>query len=85
MDLEQEWYDNIRNGWIPLCDKCNENINRDNFFDNRNERGVYCEKCWNYIHIRKWECDTCKSTGSMRHESEILLKNCCGNEVTWLK
>ncbi len=84
MDLELEWYSNVRNGWTPSCDKCNENINRDNFTHNRNERGVYCEKCWNYIHIRKWECDTCKSTGSMRHEI-ILPKVCCEENVTWLK
>ena len=29
--MEYEWYENVRNGFTPLCDRCNENINRDEF------------------------------------------------------
>ena len=72
MSLELEWYDNVRNGWSALCDKCNENINRDNFFDNRNERGVYCEKCWNYIHLQRWT-DKDGNKHTLRSE-QIIIK-----------
>ena len=80
--LEQEWYDGIRNGWTPLCDRCNDNINRDNFYDNRNQRGVYCEKCWNWIHIKKWVCSECKATGTIRSDRKLVLKH-CKEEVIW--
>jgi len=52
--LELEWYENVRNGFIPLCDRCNENINRDEFFTQRNQRGVYCYSCWNWIHLQHY-------------------------------
>jgi len=82
--LEYEWYENVRNGFTPLCDRCNENINRDEFFTQRNHRGVYCEGCWNWIHIKKWKCDTCGLTGTLRSE-KLPIKVCCGKEVSWQK
>lgn len=82
--LEYEWYENVRNGWEALCDRCNENINRDEFFTQRNQRGVYCERCWNWIHLMKFKCDICESSGSMRSEVRPF-KLCCGREVTWLE
>ena len=84
MDLELEWYDNIRNGWNPLCDRCYNNISRNDFFENRNERGVYCEKCWNWIELKKWGCNICGSKGTIRSE-RLLIKTCCGKEVLWQK
>ena len=80
--LELEWYENVRNGFIPLCDRCNENINRDEFFTQRNHRGVYCEKCWNFVNLRKWKCIVCSSTGSLRNE-RLLDLNHCGELVLW--
>ena len=80
--LEYEWYENVRNGWEALCDRCNENINRDEFFTQRNQRGVYCEGCWNWIHLKKWKCNNCESSGTMRNE-RLLPKVCCGQEVSW--
>ena len=82
--LETEWYENVRNGFTPLCDRCNENIDRDSFFNNRNERGVYCEKCWNWIHLKKWKCVVCNSTGTHRGEKTVLKKH-CGEIVLWQK
>lgn len=82
--MEYEWYENVRNGFTPLCDRCNENINRDEFFTQRNHRGVYCEGCWNWIHLRKWKCNICQATGSHRSE-KLLPKLHCKEEVTWLK
>ena len=82
--MEYEWYENVRNGFTPLCDRCNDNINRDEFFTQRNHRGVYCEGCWNWIHLRKWKCSVCNCKGSIRSERN-LLKTCCDKEVLWLE
>ena len=70
-----------------LCDRCNisklshyeyeDNHNPDN--DNR-----YCTECTTYIILRKWKCNKCQSSGTMRNE-RILPKVCCKQEVSWLK
>ena len=81
---ETEWYENVRNGFIPLCDRCNENICKEEFDYNRNDRGVYCGKCWNWIHLRKWKCLVCNGTGTHRGDKKIV-KSHCGEEVVWLQ
>lgn len=41
----------------------------------------YCDECWNFIHLKKWKCKVCKSTGSIRNE-RILPMNCgCGGKI----
>lgn len=82
--MEQEWYDNVRNGGQYLCDRCNETVNIENFVNNRNNRGVYCDGCWNWIHLKGYKCNTCGSTGTLRSE-KLPIKMCCGREVTWQK
>lgn len=82
--MEYEWYNMVRSGYSALCDRCYENINRDEFFTQRNQRGVYCEKCWNWLHLRKWECKKCHSTGTHRSERILPLIH-CGENVTWLQ
>lgn len=88
--LELEWYENVRNGFIPLCDRCIDvkgeatNINIENFQFNRYGDKVYCDGCWNWIHLMKFRCDICKSSGSMRSKVRPF-KLCCGREVTWLE
>ena len=39
---------------------------------------------WNWIHLMKFKCDICESSGSMRSEVRPF-KLCCGREVTWLE
>ena len=82
--LETEWYENVRNGFVPLCDRCNENICKEEFDSNRNDRGVYCGKCWNWIHIKRFKCKQCENSGTLRSE-RILPKVCCGEQVTWFQ
>jgi len=85
MDLELEWYEGVRNGNNYLCDRCNEReLNIDEFRYLRNQRGVYCENCANWIVLKKFKCNKCHSKGTLRSEN-ILPKTCCGEEVTWLK
>jgi len=83
MDLEFEWYDNVRAGLIPLCDRdLTHNINRDDFFENRNARGVYCPPCWNWIHLKKGTCSKCGSKMTHRSEKSNNTIICvCGNEI----
>ena len=81
------YWEGKNQGDYYLCDRCNVsklshyeyegNYNPDN--NNR-----YCTECVNYIIIRKWKCNNCESTGSMRHE-RILPKVCCEENVIWLK
>ena len=42
----------------------------------------YCDECWNWIHLKKWECDICKSKGTMRSERTVYKEH-CGVEVIW--
>ena len=77
MDFEKEWYEHVRNGWTPLCDRCNDEINKDEYDSNRNERGIYCEKCWNWIHIQKFKCIVRGCKKSIRSE-KLLPFECCG-------
>ena len=81
------YWEGKNQGDYYLCDRCNVsklshyeyegNYNPDN--NNR-----YCTECVNYIIIRKWKCNNCESTGTMRHE-RILPKVCCEENVIWLK
>jgi len=81
------YWEGKNQGDYYLCDRCNVsklshyeyegNYNPDN--NNR-----YCTECVNYIIIRKWKCNNCESTGSMRNE-RILPKVCCEENVIWLK
>jgi hypothetical protein len=85
--LELEWYEGVRAGLSQFCDRCLSlnkitNINRDEFFTQRNQRGVYCEGCWNWIHLRKWKCSICQATGTLRNE-RLLDLNHCGELVIW--
>ncbi len=81
--IETEWYENVRNGDQYLCDRCSEVVNIDEFRYNRNNKGVYCTSCRNWIEIKRWKCSICNSNGTHRSTNEILLKNCCGKEVSW--
>ena len=83
--LEYEWYENVRNGDQYLCDRCNDKVlNIDEFRYNRNNRGVYCDGCRNWIELKKWKCDICGSKGTIRSE-KLPIKVCCGKEVSWQK
>ena len=82
---ETEWYENVRNGFVPLCDRCNDNINRDEFFTQRNQRGVYCEKCWNWIHLKRGKCEGCGSVKTHRGYQRILPMTCNCGGLIWLK
>ena len=87
MSTNMDYWEGKNQGDYYLCDRCNVsklshyeyegNYNPDN--NNR-----YCTECANYIIIRKWKCNTCESTGSMRNE-RILPKVCCEENVIWLK
>ena len=83
--LELEWYEGVRNGFIPLCDRCNENINRDEFFTQRNHRGVYCEGCWNWIHLQRFECGNCGLKKTLRSERILPMTCQCGELLCPLK
>ena len=37
-----------------------------------------------WIILKKWECNKCHSSGTMRNE-RLLPKVCCKQEVSWLK
>ena len=88
VSIETEWYENVRNGLSPICDRCADvkgemtNINIEQFQYNRYGDKTFCEGCWNWIHLKKWKCDTCGLTGSLRSE-KLPIKVCCGREVSW--
>ena len=70
-----------------MCDRCEiVKLSYDEYTNNYNpdNNNRYCQECTNYIIIRKWKCNTCKSTGTMRNE-RLLPKVCCEENVIWLK
>ena len=84
LSKETEWYENVRNGFTPLCDRCNENIDRDSFFNNRNQRGVYCDSCFNWIHLQKGTCRDCGTFKTWRN-TRILPMTCTCGGLIWSK
>ena len=87
MGNDTSYYEGINSGENYLCDRCEvAKLSHAEYTNNHNVStgNRYCEECTNYIIIRKWKCNTCKSTGSMRNE-RILPKVCCEENVIWLK
>ena len=84
-----EYYDGINQGDDYMCDRCeivklsyNEYTNNVREIFNSGETMRYCDECRNYIILKKWNCNTCKSSGTMRSE-RLVPKVCCGHEVIW--
>jgi len=82
-----DYYEGVSQGDYYLCDRCEiTRLSYDEYSNNvrdivsSDEKMRYCDECRNYMTLNKWECDTCKSTGSIRSE-RILHKTCCGKEV----
>ena len=42
----------------------------------------YCDECYNYIHLKKWKCLVCKSSGTLRSERTVYKEH-CDKEVIW--
>ena len=87
MSTNMDYWEGKNQGDYYLCDRCNvsklsEYEYEGNYNPDNNNR--YCTECVNYIIIRKWKCNTCESSGTMRHE-RILPKVCCEENVIWLK
>ena len=82
-----EYYEGVNQGDDYMCDRCEiVKLTYDEYTNNYNpdNNNRYCQECTNYIIIRKWKCNTCESTGTMRNE-RLLPKVCCKQEVSWLK
>ena len=72
-----------------MCDRCeivkldyDEYINNIRAIEGSNDFMRYCDECRNYIILKKWNCNTCESSGTMRNE-RLVPKVCCGQEVIW--
>ena len=84
-----EYYDGINEGSDYMCDRCEivklsyeEYSNNTRDIIESGETMRYCEECKNYIILKKWNCNICESSGTMRSE-RLLPKVCCGQEVIW--
>jgi hypothetical protein len=70
-----------------LCDRCNvAKLSEYEYEGNHNPdtNNRYCTECVNWIILKKWECNKCHCSGTMRNE-RLLPKVCCKQEVSWLK
>ena len=82
-----EYWKGINQGDDYMCDRCNVvKLKVDEYYGNHNPDtgNRYCNECTTYIILRKWECNKCHSSGTMRNE-RLLPKVCCKQEVSWLK
>ena len=70
--LEQTFYDHLNNGEKYLCDRCNvvELLEHEYKFNHANG-SIYCELCWNWIHLKKWT-DEKGNKHTLRSEREII-------------
>ena len=45
----------LNSGMKYFCDRCKVvELREDEWNNNRNIRGVYCDECWCWIHLQKW-------------------------------
>jgi len=79
-----EYYDGINQGDWYLCDRCEvSKLNEYEYNKNIRKEFRYCDECWNWINLKKWECVKCHSTGTNRSERTLTLKH-CEEDVVWL-
>ena len=83
METITEYYNGINAGDYYLCDKCNvaklslnEYVTNIRDIENSIEKMRYCNECRNYLILKKWKCNVCKSTGNTRNERELTIKHC---------
>ena len=82
-----DYWEGKNQGDYYLCDRCN--VSKLSHYEyegnhNPNNDNRYCTECANWIILKKWECNKCHSSGTMRNE-RLLPKVCCKQEVSWLK
>ena len=52
--MENLFYELFNLGMKYNCDRCKVcTLRDDEWSNNRNIRGVYCDECWCYIHLQK--------------------------------
>lgn len=53
--MESEFYTHLNNGEKYFCDRCNvAELLEHEYKTNRANESIYCELCWNWIHLLKW-------------------------------
>ncbi len=53
--MENYFYEMLNSGMKYLCDRCTVvELREDEWSNNRNVRGVYCDECWCWIHLQTW-------------------------------
>ena len=69
-----------------LCDKCYVQPLTEYEFNNCVRSGFrYCLECFNYIHLKRWFCGECGTSGTIRSQrADIFIKH-CKKRVLWLK
>ena len=72
-DRTEEYYENINIGLTCFCDRCKVNkLNPYEYAKNYNENGVYCQECWNWIHLKKWT-DENGNKHTLRCERKVII------------
>jgi len=72
--MESYFYEMLNQGMKYLCDKCSVvELREDEWSNNRNQRGVYCDECWTWIHLQKWT-DKKGNKHTIRSERIVLNK-----------
>jgi len=70
--MENYFYELFNLGMKYSCDRCKVvELREDEWANNRNVRGVYCDECWNWIHLQKWT-DNKGNQFSIRSERKII-------------
>jgi len=72
--MEQTFYDHLNNAEKYLCDRCGvAELREDEYNKNRKNDSIYCDECWNWIHLKKWT-DKDGNHHTLRSERIVLIK-----------
>lgn len=68
--MESYFYEMLNSGMKYVCDRCDVvELREDEWSNNRNVKGVYCDECWCWIHLQTFERNGNKVT--IRSERKI--------------
>ena len=81
-ERKDDFYQHLNNAEKYICDRCGvAELRADEYSNNRTKTGIFCDECYSWIHLKKWKCFDCGSSGTIRSERNLYKKCQCGNIV----
>lgn len=69
--MESPFWKFFNQGMDYLCDRCKiAKLRVDEYESNRNQKGIYCDECWCWIHLQTYTDEN--GTHTIRSERIVL-------------